>query len=151
MNHLLVSIFLSTISIIISNISIVPKNTPKHNFRSSFLNVPAHTKTQSLPNHHTSSSSHSSVRDYNCRILSFLRVTPEEFSSQLTLLDLPSFLSIQPDELTSCAWNKKNKLVVAPNVVTFTRRFNHVRKFSFVIARGAPGFCLRTCVVSGCF
>lgn len=29
-------------------------------------------------------------------------------------------------ELTSCGWNKRNKMAIAPNVVAFTCRFNHV-------------------------
>lgn len=79
--------------------------------------VPVHAKTQSLPCNVT--------QNYN-KNYSFFETKPEDFASQLTLLDLPVFLSIQPDELTSCAWNKKHKLTVAPNVVAFTKRFNHV-------------------------
>lgn len=51
---------------------------------------------------------------------------PEETAAQLTITDQKVFRSILPDELSSCSWNKKNKLEVAPNVVALTRRFNHV-------------------------
>ena len=50
----------------------------------------------------------------------------EELAIQLTLIDLEVFKKIKPDELTSCSWNKKSKHEVAPFVVKFTQRFNHV-------------------------
>ncbi|CAH0547005.1 unnamed protein product [Brassicogethes aeneus] len=87
-----------------------------------FTSIPAHIKTQSLPCH----TSQSINKSYSCAIFDILRIPAEDFARQLTMLDLPVFLAIQPDELTSCAWYKKNKLTIAPNVVAFTKRFNHV-------------------------
>ncbi|XP_077302364.1 ral GEF with PH domain and SH3 binding motif [Arctopsyche grandis] len=55
-----------------------------------------------------------------------VQVSPEVLASQITLLDFPVFCSIQPEELSSCAWTKKNKSIIAPNVVNFTKRFNQV-------------------------
>uniref|UniRef100_A0A8C2FCP6 Ral GEF with PH domain and SH3 binding motif 2 n=1 Tax=Cyprinus carpio TaxID=7962 RepID=A0A8C2FCP6_CYPCA len=47
-------------------------------------------------------------------------------------MDAPVFKAIQPEELSSCGWNKKEKHSSAPNAVAFTRRFNQV---SFWVVR----------------
>ena len=52
--------------------------------------------------------------------------SPDDLAAQLTIMDQLVFRDIGPEELTSCSWNKKNKLDVAPNIVNLTRRFNHV-------------------------
>lgn len=75
-------------------------------------------KSNSLP-------PNSSIQDLDTTIISALRIPPDELASQITLLDLPVFTAIKMDELTSCAWTKKNKVLITPNIVAFTRRFNH--------------------------
>ncbi|XP_041064520.1 ras-specific guanine nucleotide-releasing factor RalGPS2 isoform X5 [Carcharodon carcharias] len=65
-------------------------------------------------------------KSFDAVVFDVLKVTPEEFASQITLMDAPVFKAIQPEELSSCGWNKKEKHSSSPNVVAFTRRFNHV-------------------------
>ncbi|XP_062409500.1 ras-specific guanine nucleotide-releasing factor RalGPS1-like isoform X1 [Sardina pilchardus] len=66
------------------------------------------------------------AKSYDAVVFDVLKVTPGEFASQITLMDAPVFKAIQPEELASCGWNKKEKHSQAPNVVAFTRRFNQV-------------------------
>lgn len=57
-----------------------------------------------------------------------MRVPPEEVAAQFTLIDHELFVKIDLDELIGIGWIKKEKNQVAPNVVAYTRRFNHVRE-----------------------
>ncbi|KAK6628690.1 hypothetical protein RUM43_002505 [Polyplax serrata] len=92
----------------------------KTNVDNGGLTAQPRSKSQSLPTTAVGISSYDTV------VSDILRVPPEDFATQITLLDFPAFRGITTEELQSCGWNKKNKLVVAPNVVAFTRRFNHV-------------------------
>ncbi|XP_032721789.1 ras-specific guanine nucleotide-releasing factor RalGPS1 isoform X4 [Lontra canadensis] len=65
-------------------------------------------------------------KSYDAVVFDVLKVSPEEFASQITLMDIPVFKAIQPEELASCGWSKKEKHSLAPNVVAFTRRFNQL-------------------------
>uniref|UniRef100_A0A182P0K1 Ras-GEF domain-containing protein n=1 Tax=Anopheles epiroticus TaxID=199890 RepID=A0A182P0K1_9DIPT len=75
-------------------------------------------KSYSLPPNTT-------ISDVGSIVFSCQQVSPAELAAQITLLDFPIFNAIQPEELTSCGWTKKNKHTLAPNVVAFTKRFNH--------------------------
>uniref|UniRef100_A0A669DAK6 Ral GEF with PH domain and SH3 binding motif 2 n=2 Tax=Oreochromis TaxID=8139 RepID=A0A669DAK6_ORENI len=63
-------------------------------------------------------------KSFDAVVFDVLKVTPEEYAGQITLMDAPVFKAIQPEELSSCGWNKKEKHSSAPNVVAFTCRFN---------------------------
>ncbi|XP_039590444.1 ras-specific guanine nucleotide-releasing factor RalGPS2 isoform X2 [Polypterus senegalus] len=71
-------------------------------------------------------------KSFDAVVFDVLMVTPEEYAGQITLMDAPVFKAIQPEELSSCGWNKKEKHSSAPNAVAFTRRFNLV---SFWVVR----------------
>uniref|UniRef100_A0A3Q4IFT7 Ral GEF with PH domain and SH3 binding motif 2 n=1 Tax=Neolamprologus brichardi TaxID=32507 RepID=A0A3Q4IFT7_NEOBR len=71
-------------------------------------------------------------KSFDAVVFDVLKVTPEEYAGQITLMDAPVFKAIQPEELSSCGWNKKEKHSSAPNVVAFTCRFNQT---SFWVVR----------------
>ncbi|XP_026088965.1 ras-specific guanine nucleotide-releasing factor RalGPS2-like isoform X3 [Carassius auratus] len=68
----------------------------------------------------------SELKSFDAVVFDVLKVTPEEYAGQITLMDAPVFKAIQPEELSSCGWNKKEKHSSAPNAVAFTRRFNQL-------------------------
>ncbi|XP_011613038.1 ras-specific guanine nucleotide-releasing factor RalGPS2 isoform X2 [Takifugu rubripes] len=71
-------------------------------------------------------------KSFDAVVFDVLKVTPEQYAGQITLMDVRVFKAIQPEELSSCGWNKKEKHSSAPNVVAFTRRFNQT---SFWVVR----------------
>lgn len=71
-------------------------------------------------------------KNFDAAVFDVLKVLPEEFAQQLTILDLAVFKAINPDELSGVGWTKKQKVELAPNIVAFTKRFNHV---SFWVVR----------------
>ncbi|XP_066913744.1 ras-specific guanine nucleotide-releasing factor RalGPS2-like isoform X3 [Clytia hemisphaerica] len=65
-------------------------------------------------------------REYNPVVFDVLKVSADEIAQQLTLIDLPLFQHIEPEELTSCSWTSKRKHDNCPNIVKATKRFNQV-------------------------
>ena len=66
------------------------------------------------------------AKEFDAVVFDICRVAAHEIAEQLTLLDLPLFQAIKPEELTSCEWTGKKKYDVCPNVVNFTKKFNQV-------------------------
>lgn len=58
--------------------------------------------------------------------LELLKISADDFASQITLLDFPSFKGITAEELLSVSWTTSKKLSLTPNIVAYTRRFNQV-------------------------
>ena len=77
-----------------------------------------YTKSKSLP-------AHSTIKNFEKVSLNVQSISPDELANQLTLLDYAVFKLIQPEELSSCAWTRKDKNTNTPNIVAFTKRFNH--------------------------
>uniref|UniRef100_A0A8C0HQL7 Ras-specific guanine nucleotide-releasing factor RalGPS1 n=1 Tax=Buteo japonicus TaxID=224669 RepID=A0A8C0HQL7_9AVES len=65
-------------------------------------------------------------KSYDAVVFDVLKVTPEEFAVSRNVIFAFKL------ELASCGWNKKEKHILAPNIVAFTRRFNQV---SFWVVR----------------
>ena len=50
-------------------------------------------------------------KSYDAALFDILKVSPEDLAAQITLLDIPVFKAIAPEELTSIAWTTKDKLI----------------------------------------
>ncbi|XP_017262703.1 ras-specific guanine nucleotide-releasing factor RalGPS2 isoform X3 [Kryptolebias marmoratus] len=103
------------------------------NGQSSITNAAATASEKSSSSESLSDKGSSELKkSFDAVVFDVLKVTPEEYAGQITLMDAPVFQAIQPEELSSCGWNKKEKHSSAPNVVAFTRRFNQT---SFWVVR----------------
>ncbi|XP_074952968.1 ras-specific guanine nucleotide-releasing factor RalGPS2 isoform X3 [Phalacrocorax aristotelis] len=103
------------------------------NGQSSSVNIAATASEKSSSSESLSEKGSAELKkSFDAVVFDVLKVTPEEYAGQITLMDVPVFKAIQPEELASCGWNKKEKYSSAPNAVAFTRRFNHV---SFWVVR----------------
>ncbi|XP_058130782.1 ras-specific guanine nucleotide-releasing factor RalGPS2 isoform X4 [Dasypus novemcinctus] len=102
------------------------------NGQASNINIAATASEKSSSSESLSDKGSELKKSFDAVVFDVLKVTPEEYAGQITLMDVPVFKAIQPDELSSCGWNKKEKYSSAPNAVAFTRRFNHV---SFWVVR----------------
>ncbi|XP_021538482.1 ras-specific guanine nucleotide-releasing factor RalGPS2 isoform X4 [Neomonachus schauinslandi] len=102
------------------------------NGQASSVNIAAPASEKSSSSESLSDKGSELKKSFDAVVFDVLKVTPEEYAGQITLMDVPVFKAIQPDELSSCGWNKKEKYSSAPNAVAFTRRFNHV---SFWVVR----------------
>uniref|UniRef100_A0A8C2ZHE0 Ral GEF with PH domain and SH3 binding motif 2 n=1 Tax=Cyclopterus lumpus TaxID=8103 RepID=A0A8C2ZHE0_CYCLU len=100
------------------------------NGRSSIITTTAATLSEKSSSAESLSDKGSSdlKKSFDAVVFDVLKVTPEEYAGQIMLMDAPVFKAIQPEELSSCGWNKKEKHSSAPNVVAFTRRFWGVRE-----------------------
>jgi hypothetical protein len=73
------------------------------------------------------------TKSYDEILFDIRKISPEKIAAQMTLLDLPLFMAIQMEEFRGCGWTKKDKLRLAPNIVAFTKKFNHT---SFWVVQG---------------
>ncbi|XP_072723503.1 ras-specific guanine nucleotide-releasing factor RalGPS2 isoform X4 [Ciconia boyciana] len=103
------------------------------NGQSSSVNIAATASEKSSSSESLSDKGSAELKkSFDAVVFDVLKVTPEEYAGQITLMDVPVFKAIQPEELASCGWNKREKYSSAPNAVAFTRRFNLV---SFWVVR----------------
>ena len=63
---------------------------------------------------------------YDAVVFDVQRVSPDDFATQIAIMDVPVIKAIQPEKLTRFAWSTKEKPRLSPSAVAFTRRFNYV-------------------------